>query len=98
MRWAEMGRQPRRTETVFLRGDFDLSRGQTILISIRRALERPGVSAVDLADTTFVDAYSIGLVVKARREAAARGVDLYLIHADDPMVRWILDFCGVRKP
>jgi len=89
----------RQAVTVFLRGELDLSRGDEIAARIRRELPVPGVVriAVDLADVTFLDCYSLGELVRARREAAEVGVSVVVIHPDDPLVRRVLEITGVAR-
>jgi len=84
---------------VFLRGEFDLSRGDEIVDLTRRALADPAVELVvlDLADTTFLDAYSLGQLVRAHRLATRRHTGMIVAHADCPIVRHILEITGIMQ-
>jgi anti-anti-sigma factor len=83
--------------TVFLRGEFDLARGREILDRVHRALAASATNrlAIDLADATFFDCYSIGRLVLARQHAARQGVTAFVIHVDHPMVHRVLEITGV---
>jgi len=81
------------TSTVVLRGEFDISRSQEIIDQIGRAARVCGVDrvSVDLTNVTFLDCYALGRLLRARHEAAAHGVEVYVVHPDAPMVRLVLN-------
>jgi len=56
-------------------GELDIATAGGLRDRLRAAVELEGVSTivVDFSDVTFVDAYSIGVIVSAWNEAAARG-------------------------
>jgi anti-anti-sigma factor len=87
----------RQAVTVFLRGEFDLARGHEITDRIDRALAASGAQdvAVDLADVTFLDCYSLGQLIGGYRRAAAQGTVLFVVHPDDELVRLVLASTGV---
>lgn len=79
-----------------MRGEFDLTRVDEFDARLRRALSVPGVRlvAVDMADATFIDCSTIGVLLKALREADGAGIRLCLIHIDHHLVRRVLEITG----
>lgn len=90
--------------TVSLHGEFDLSRRDEIAGRITGALDIAGVEeiAIDLADVTFLDCYSLGELLHAHHRGARHGVTVFVVHPDNPLVRRILDTapprCSALRP
>jgi anti-anti-sigma factor len=90
----------RHTVTVFLRGEFDLSRGSEIADRITGAIGRawPGEPIlVDFADVTFFDCFSLGQLLHARDLATRCGVDLRVVHVDEPLTQRIMEITGTDE-
>jgi anti-anti-sigma factor len=84
-----------RAVTLDLHGEFDISRGEEIAASIKDAIGGGvGPLAVDLSDVTFLDCYTIGLLLHAQQKAAAHGTQMYIVNATNPLVRLMLDLTG----
>jgi anti-anti-sigma factor len=87
----------RQAVTLDLHGELDLSRDGEIAARIGEALAGADVEelAVDLADVTFLDCHTIGVLLRGQRVAAACGVRMYVVNAIDPLVKSVLDITGV---
>jgi anti-sigma B factor antagonist len=61
-----------------LAGDFDMQATFTVEPALERALEAPGVDAleVDLSRLRFIDSTGIGVLLRLNSEADRRGVQL----------------------
>ena len=85
----------RRGAVLNLHGEYDLSRGEEIDTSIAGAISgRVSRLAVDLGDVTFLDCYSISLLLRGQRLAAAHGTRMYVVNATNPLVQRVLDLTG----
>jgi anti-anti-sigma factor len=92
-----------RAVTLDLHGELDISRGEEITASIKDAIGGGvGRLAVDLSDVTFLDCYTIGLLLHAQRLAAAHGTQMDVVNGNNPLVRLVLDLTGagdlLRRP
>jgi|SRR5918995_6244257 anti-sigma B factor antagonist len=69
------------TAKAALSGAFDMAATFTVEPALERALEKPGVSAleVDLSRLRFIDSTGIGVLLRVEAEARERGVDLSII-------------------
>jgi anti-anti-sigma factor len=77
-------------------GDFDMQATFTVEPALEGALERPGLSAleVDLSGLRFVDSTGIGVLLRVESEARERGVDLTIV-PPPPEVHRIFEVSGV---
>ena len=60
-----------------LAGDFDMAATFTVEPALERALEEPGVDALelDLSNLRFIDSTGIGVLLRLVAEADRRGID-----------------------
>ncbi len=77
-------------------GDFDMQATFRVEPALERALDRPGLSAleVDLSRLRFIDSTGIGVLLRVEAEARERGVAL-TIRPAPPEVQRIFDVTGV---
>jgi anti-sigma B factor antagonist len=77
-------------------GEVDLTVGPLLERAINSAVAADGVTAVqvDLSAVQFLDSSGIGLLVRGRRMADARGVG-YQVRGARGMVRQVLEMTGV---
>ena len=89
---AEEGRA-----TAALRGEFDMAATFTVEPALERALEEPGVEALelDLSNLRFIDSTGIGVLLRLVSEADRRGIDLSMTPAPRDVQR-VLEVTGVR--
>ena len=81
---------------IFLRGEYDLGRRDELVGRLSAAIDsRPATVLVDCADLTFIDAGTIGVLVRSQRMCSALGMDMRIVHVDDPHVRLVLETAGV---
>jgi anti-anti-sigma factor len=82
--------------TIDLHGELDLSTGEEIAARINETLTSAGITgiAIDLVDVTFLDCYTIGVLLREQRIAAAHAVRLYAVNVANPLVRAVLDITG----
>ena len=80
-----------------LAGDFDMAATFTIEPALERALEEPGVDALelDLSNLRFIDSTGIGVLVRLASEADRRGVALSITPAPRDVQR-VFEVTGVR--
>ncbi len=86
------------TTTAVVAGDFDMQATFRVEPALERALDRPGLSAleVDLSRLRFVDSTGIGVLLRVEAEARERGVTL-TIHPPPPEVHRIFELSGVAE-
>jgi anti-anti-sigma factor len=86
----------RQVVTIDLHGELDLSTGEEIAARINETLTSAGITriAIDLADVTFLDCHTIGVLLREQRIAAAHAVRLYVVNVANPLVRAVLDITG----
>jgi anti-anti-sigma factor len=84
------------TTKAVVAGDFDMQATFTVEPALEGALERPGLSAleVDLSRLRFVDSTGIGVLLRVEAEARERGVALRIVPAP-PEVQRIFELSGV---
>jgi anti-sigma B factor antagonist len=77
-------------------GDFDMQATFSVEPALEGALDRPGLSAleVDLSRLRFIDSTGIGVLLRVEAEARERGVAL-TIRPAPPEVQRIFDVTGV---
>jgi anti-sigma B factor antagonist len=77
-------------------GEIDMTNAAVLREVLRKVVERKtaGQIAVDMRDVTFLDSSGIGMLVAARRAAAAKGVVLALTDPN-PIVRMTLDVANL---
>ena len=77
-------------------GDFDMQATFSVEPALEVALDRPGLSAleVDLSRLRFIDSTGIGVLLRVEAEARERGVAL-TIRPAPPEVQRIFDVTGV---
>ena len=82
--------------TAELAGDFDMQATFTVEPALEDALDRPGLSAleVDLSRLSFIDSTGIGVLMRVEAEARERGVAL-TIHPAPPEVHRVFEVSGV---
>ena len=80
-----------------LSGDFDMAATFTVEPALERALEEPGVDALelDLSNLRFIDSTGIGVLLRLVSEADRRGIDLSMTPAPRDVQR-VLEVTGVR--
>jgi anti-anti-sigma factor len=86
------------TITVAPEGDVSLETTPLLREVLRQVVEsqQGGRIDVDLAAVNFMDSAGIGVLVAARRAAAAHGTDLMLTEPG-AMVRMVLEIAGLDK-
>jgi anti-anti-sigma factor len=86
------------TITVAPEGDVSLETTPVLREVLRQVVDslEGGRIDVDLAAVSFMDSAGIGVLVAARRAAAARGTDLMLTEPG-AMVRMVLEIAGLDK-
>lgn len=79
-----------------LAGDFDMAATFTVEPALERALEEPGVDAleIDLSSLRFIDSTGIGVLLRLASEAERRGVDLSITPAPRDVQR-VFEVTGV---
>lgn len=70
-------------------GDIDVDGEDTLRTALRHATEMGGHVVVDLTHVHLIDSTGLGLLVRAQRDAAARGATLSLA-APSPFLRTVL--------
>ncbi|MCZ2523834.1 STAS domain-containing protein [Streptomyces sp. HB2AG] len=80
-----------------LRGELDLVTGPWLRACLDRHLAAGRCRiVVDLSDVTFMDCTTLGLLVRARKEARTRSGAVRLV-AGRPQVLMLLDMTGMRR-
>jgi anti-sigma B factor antagonist len=84
------------TTKAVVSGDFDMQATFRIEPALEGALDRPGLSAleVDLSRLRFVDSTGIGVLLRVEAEARQRGVALTILPAPAEVQR-IFELSGV---
>ena len=77
-------------------GDFDMQATFTVEPALERALDRPGLGAleIDLSHLGFIDSMGIGVLLRVHAEAQERGVAVSIVPAP-PEVHRIFELSGV---
>jgi anti-sigma B factor antagonist len=79
-----------------VRGDQDLSNVSALADALARATELGGADVVvDLSGVTFMDASTLGAIVRARHVLESRSRSL-IVRCPSPCARRLLDLCGIR--
>lgn len=80
-----------------LTGDFDMAATFTVEPALERALDEPGLDALelDLSRLRFIDSTGIGVLLRLAGEAERRDVDLTITPAP-PEVQRVFEVTGVR--
>jgi anti-anti-sigma factor len=87
--------RPVRHRTVIrVRGDQDIANVSALCDALAWATDLGGAVVVDLSRVTFMDASSLGAIVRARHvlEAQARSL---IVRSPSPCARRLLDLCGI---
>lgn len=82
---------------VHLTGEVDLATNEMLKTVLRRETARstpPRQIRVDLSRVTFLDASGLGVLLRAQKDARARGIDLAACHPQG-LVRRIIDLTGL---
>ncbi len=79
-----------------LAGDFDMAATFTVEPALERALDEPGLDALelDLSRLQFIDSTGIGVLLRLASEADRRGVDLSITPAPRDVQR-VFEAAGV---
>jgi anti-anti-sigma factor len=77
-------------------GDFDMQATFAVEPALEQALDRPGMSAleIDLSRLRFVDSTGIGVLLRLDAEARERGVAVAILPAP-PEVQRVFEMSGV---
>ena len=77
-------------------GEIDMTNAAVLREVLRNVVERKaaGRIAVDMRDVTFLDSTGLGMLVAARKAAAANGMELGLADPN-PIVRMTLDVANL---
>ncbi len=77
-------------------GEIDMANAALFREVLRQVVERKngGRIVVDMRDVTFLDSSGLGILVAARRAAAAKGIELRLADPN-PIVRMRLDVANL---
>ena len=77
-------------------GEIDMTNAAVLREVLRNVVDRKngGRIALDMRDVTFLDSSGLGILVAARRAAAAKGVALRLADPN-PIVRMTLDVANL---
>jgi anti-anti-sigma factor len=80
---------------ISVRGEVDLSTRDTLATTLQEvtALETTRTLIVDLDKVTFLDASGAATLMRARHDAALRGISLRVVNPHY-LVRTVLDLCG----
>jgi anti-anti-sigma factor len=86
------------TTKAVLAGDFDMQATFTVEPALEGALDRPGLSQLelDLSQLRFVDSTGIGVLLRVEAEARERGVALRIL-PPRPEVHRIFEVSGVAE-
>jgi anti-sigma B factor antagonist len=77
-------------------GDQDLSNVSVLSVALARATDLGGAAVVvDLSGVTFMDASTLGAIVRARHVLESRSRSL-IMRCPSPSARRLLDLCGIR--
>ncbi len=83
------------TFVVSLHGEFDLFTAPELSRDFAEVLDRgPRVVVVDLANATFVDSTTLGVLIEARHELVGRGGRMVLTSSSD-VLRRVLEQTGI---
>jgi anti-anti-sigma factor len=82
--WVRRGRH---ATTVTALGEFDLATATLLRDALTEACAFGGRVVVDLAGVTFVDASTLGLVVRAHGELAAHGSTIEIVNPSPTVIR-----------
>ncbi len=90
-------RAPDGTARLTARGELDMDTAEQLEQAVSALLEdAPKVLAIDFAGVSFCDSSGIGALIRAHKQAAARGCRLEL-HRVDPDVRRVFDLVGLSE-
>ncbi len=84
------------TTTAAVAGDFDMQATFTVEPALEDALERPGLSTleVDLSRLRFIDSTGIGVLLRVESEARQRDIALRIVPAP-PEVQRVFEVTGL---
>jgi len=83
---------------VLIRGEHDLNTAPALRTHLERLLTEGSPFVVDLTEATFIDSSILGVILQARRDAAASGVGFAVAEGGGAeAVRRVLDVTGVRE-
>jgi anti-anti-sigma factor len=84
---------------VCLRGEYDMSTAPALAALLAAAIGRDGTEVViDLSGVEFIDAATIGVIIRAREFLQSRAPSRSLtLRSPSPCARRILGLCGVAE-
>ena len=84
-------------DLVCLRGEYDMSTAPALAALLAAAIARDGTDVViDLSGVDFIDAATVGVIIRAREFLQERSRSLTL-RSPSPCARRILGLCGVAE-
>ena len=84
-------------DLVRLRGEYDMSTAPSLAALLAAAIARDGSDVViDLSGVDFIDAATVGVIIRAREFLQERSRSLTL-RSPSPCARRILGLCGVAE-